>query len=159
MVLSKQELDEYILEYYSPLIEDPAEREQLISTARLIVGRNARAFGASTIPRMHDTLSATLDNHNSIRNLSLGDDLSGDGFTLYHIVPASVVSAPSAADLNRGRQFVNLLHSAMPRQEFDALLQMSGGLENLAYSLGVSRLTADDILRNHNNLGKFLWLN
>src|SRR3989344_3672638 len=91
MVLSEQEIDSYILDYYSHLIEDPKERERLVSKARLIVGRNLRTFGTYSVPRLHGTLSEVLDYGYNPQNrtASLNEDLNGDGWTRYNFIPSN----------------------------------------------------------------------
>lgn len=148
MTLSEQEINEYILEYYSHLIEDPKERERLVSVATQVVGRNLKRFGTYTSPRLHDTLSAVLDyGYLALRRtVSLDEDLDGDGFNLLKVIPSATEAIQPIIDLSRGSDLVGALNNAMPSDEFNALIEMTGGIENLTCLLAEGRLTSNEVL-------------
>src|SRR3989338_10312267 len=113
MPLSREEIDGYIQMYYSSVVDDPQDRSKLIEKAQSIVRWNIHAFGSPNSIRLHETLEDILDNHRAERNISLGDDLTGEGiagegFTPEHFVQSSIV-LNDHSDRDKGRKLVETI--------------------------------------------------
>ena len=106
MVLSRDEINDYITQYYSLVVIDPERRAELVSLAQSITSDNVERFGLPTSAILHNTLEEILDRHKSRWDLSLGDDLTGDGFTPEHFIPSKIVVVQSLPDLEKGKNLL-----------------------------------------------------
>ncbi len=142
-----EDIDNYILQYYSCVIEDLEERKKLINKTRFIVNRNISEFGPFSLKRLHQTLETILDNHRLRKITSLDQGLTSDGFNLYNVIHSDTGLTESNHDLKKGKELLQLLDKILSKQDFQSLIDLLGGSINATFLLGKSNLTSEDILK------------
>ena len=159
-MLSKSEVDDYILKYFSHLIDDPIERERerLLETAHRVVRRNIDGFGLPSSVRLHETLDEILDRHRYKREISLDVDLTGNLFNLYNVIPSGSDSALLHENIGKGKSLARFLEMILPRQAFRSLISRFGGFDRFIYLLGESNLTPEALTKEYSLSDIVRWL-
>ncbi len=155
-VLSRQEAEEFIAQYYGFLIGDPKVRGELVQLARFVVEQNITDYGLQSYERLQGTLEEILDNHLS-RGVwepkSLNAPLTDAELTLEGVLaaPEERPEQELKAELDRGDELLEVIRHSLPENDFQSLVTMLGGADNFASILGSIELEPSDL----SSAGKF----
>ncbi|MBI3036761.1 hypothetical protein HYY73_03350 [Candidatus Woesearchaeota archaeon] len=149
-VLSEQEEEKFIGQYYGLLIDDSNERERLTQLARNVASQNRRRFGLPTAERLQQTLGEILDNYRLGREwepVSLNAPLTDTGFTLEQVLaaPEERTEVELKAAEAKGERLLSIIRQSLPEEKFQFLVDTLGDTGNLASILGSTDLTPEDI--------------